>query len=99
MTTSVYFNKMKAMADELTGAGRKVEDDEMVSFILTGLYGDYNPIVTSVMGHPDQISLSKLYAQVMAYETRLEMLRDNSGGQYQSSLNSVSRGCGGGYNN
>ncbi|XP_072147998.1 uncharacterized protein [Setaria viridis] len=98
MTTSVYFNKMKAIAGELAGAGRKVEDDEMISFILTGLDSEYNPIVTSVMGRTDPIPLSELYAQVMAYETRLEMLRNNSGGQYSSSANAASRGRGGNYN-
>lgn len=92
MTTSVYFNKMKAIADELAGAGKKVEDDKMISFILTGLDSEYNPIVTSVMGCTDQISLSELYTQVMAYESRLEMLHDNSGPQYQSSANAASRG-------
>lgn len=40
MNTAVYFNKMKAIGDELATAGRKVEDDEMVSFILTGLDSD-----------------------------------------------------------
>lgn len=82
MATSVYFNKMKAIADELAGAGKKVEDDEMIYFILTGLDREYNPIVTSLMGRTEQIMLSELYAQVMAYETRLEMLREGSIGQF-----------------
>jgi hypothetical protein len=72
-----YFGKMRAIGDELAVAGRPVNDDEMVSFILS-----------SVMSRVDAISLSDLYAQVMAYETRLEMLQDQykkAEGQYQSS--------------
>lgn len=99
MTALVYFNKMNAIADKLASPGKKVEDDEIISFILTGLDGEYNPIVTSVMGRTDQILLSELYAQVMAYESRLEMLRDSSGPQFQSSANAASRGRGGSYNN
>lgn len=86
MTTTEYFNKMKALGDELAAAGKKIEDDKMVSFILVGLDADYNPIVTLVMGKLDPIPLSELYAQVMSYEIRLEMLNDQ-GGQYQSSAN------------
>lgn len=101
MNTAVYFNKMKAIGDKLATAGRKVEDDEMVSFILTGLDSNYNPIVTLVTSRVDPISLSDLYAQVMAYETRLEMQHEG-GGHYQSSANSASHGQGGfnrGFNN
>ena len=102
MTTAVYFSKMKALGDELAAAGKPVPDDEMVSFILSGLGIEYNPIVSSVLNRTDEISLSDLYAQVTAYETRLEMFQDqhsNSGNQYQSSVNSASKGRGGGFNN
>lgn len=62
MTTSVYFNKVKTLADELAATGKKIEDDEMVSYILSGLDFYYNPIVSSVLGRTDQISISDLYA-------------------------------------
>lgn len=70
---------MKAIGDEIAAAGKPVDDDEMVSFILNGLDHDYNPIVSSV--------------QVV--QMRLEMLDQRSGTQYQSSANSASRGRGG----
>ena len=62
MTTAVYFSKMKALGDELAAAGKPVPDDEMVSFILSGLGIEYNPIVSSVLNRTDEISLSDLYA-------------------------------------
>ena len=41
------------------------------------------------------MTLSDLYAQIMAFDTRLQMLQDNNGGGFQSSANSASRGRGG----
>ena len=76
-----------------------MDDDEMVSFIMNGLDHDYNPIVSSVLGRSDPISVNDLFTQVMSYELRLEMLQDqHNGGQYQSLANSASRGRGS-YNN
>lgn len=102
MTTAVYFNKMKNLGNELAAAGKRVDDDEMVSFILAGLDFEYNPIISSVLGHTYPIPLSDLYAQVIAYETRLQMLQDhhnsNGGQQFQSSANMPSRSRGGNYN-
>ena len=66
----------------------------MVSFILTGLDYDYNSLVSFVMGHTDPISLCDLYAQLLAYDMRLQMLQDTYG-QHQSSANSATRGRGG----
>ena len=45
---SDYFGKMKHLADEMASGGKKLEDEELVSFILTGLDCDYDPVVTAV---------------------------------------------------
>jgi hypothetical protein len=36
-TVAEYFVKMKGLADEMASVGRKLEDEELVSYILTGL--------------------------------------------------------------
>lgn len=96
MTSPVYFAKMKGIGDELAAAGKPVGDDQMVSFILSGLDYDYNPLVSYVVGRIEPTSLTDLYAQLVAYDTRLDMLQENSnGGQFQSSANSAVRGRGG----
>jgi len=59
---------MKALADEMASAGRRLEDDEVASYIVTGLDDDYDSIVTSVSRRTDPISLSELYSQVVAHE-------------------------------
>jgi len=93
MSTPDYFAKMKAIKDELAAAGKGVCDEELVSYIVNGLGYDYNPFVSSVLGRSEPTSLSDLFAQLMAYDTRLEMFQED--GQYQSSANAATRGRGG----
>lgn len=53
---------MKGLADDLASAGKPIDDDELVSYILVGLDIDYNPLVSTVVGRSDPISLSDLYS-------------------------------------
>lgn len=61
-TAATYYSKVKALGDELAAAGRPVPDEELVTFILAGLDFDYNPLVVSVLGLAEPITLSDLYA-------------------------------------
>jgi hypothetical protein len=46
-TSSVadYFIKMKGLADEMALVGHKLEDEELVSYILIGLGEDFDSVV------------------------------------------------------
>jgi len=79
---------------EIAAAGKTINNYVMVSFILNGLDFEYNPIVSSILGRTDPISINDLYAQIMAFEMLLEMFDQGSGNKYQSSANSASRGRG-----
>jgi len=57
-----YFTKMKGLADEMESAGRKLEDEELVSYILTGLDSDFNSVVSTVAARVEPITVSELYA-------------------------------------
>jgi len=63
-TSSVaeFFVKMKGLADDMASAGRKLEDEELVSFILTGLGEDFESIVTAMASRVEPISVNELYA-------------------------------------
>lgn len=90
-TMAAFFTKMKGIRDELSAAGKVIDDEEMVSHILAGLDQDYNPVVTYIMGRTDDISMTDLFSQLMSYDARLEMFRE---GQSQPpSVNTASRGA------
>lgn len=57
MTTSTYFTKMIAIKDELAAVGKIVDDEEVVTQILNGLDFEYNPLVSSVLGRTEPVSL------------------------------------------
>jgi hypothetical protein len=66
-----YFARMKEYADEMMTTGKKLEDDDNVSYILIGLYAEYNDLVENVSSRTDPISLSNLFAQLLAAEARI----------------------------
>ncbi|WVZ53456.1 hypothetical protein U9M48_004396 [Paspalum notatum var. saurae] len=88
-TIAEYVAKMRALGDEMAAAGRPLEDDELVEYILTGLDLDFNPIVSALVARTEPISVNEVYSQLLAFETRLEIYTNNSG---SSSVNSASRG-------
>jgi hypothetical protein len=56
-----YFTKMKALADEMASVGRKLEDDELVSYILTGLDLYYDGVAFAVAARVEPISIEELF--------------------------------------
>ena len=77
-SVSDYFTKMKSLADEMASAGQKLEDEELVSYILTGLDSEFDSVVTAVSTRVEPITVNELYAQLIAHEQRLEI---RGGGQ------------------
>ena len=66
---------MKGLADEMAAAGKKIDDDDLISQILAGLDADYNPFVSAISasarsGTP--LILSDLFAELLVAEGRLE---------------------------
>jgi len=76
MSSSIYFNKMCSIRDELATAGKIINDNGMIQYILTGLGFEYNYFVTLVLGWIGSISLSGIYSQLLSYDMRLEMYRE-----------------------
>lgn len=95
-TISEYFTKMKSLVDEMASAGKRLEDDELVSYILTGLDLDYVLVVSAVAARVEPISVGELFTQLTSFEQRMEL----RGGGHNSSANMATKGgCGGGNNN
>ncbi|XP_021306842.1 uncharacterized protein LOC110431725 [Sorghum bicolor] len=91
-TIAEYFGKMKGLADEMTSAGKKIEDEELISYILTGLDEAFDPVVSAVAARADPISVGELFTQLVSFEQRMDL----RGRGNQSSANMISKGGRGG---
>lgn len=68
MQNSEYVGKMRALADEMVSAGKPLDDEELVSYILIGLDMEFNHIASAVLARVEPISVSELYTQLLAFE-------------------------------
>jgi hypothetical protein len=95
LMASEYMPKMKMLAVKMASAGKKLDDEELCSYILASLDFEYNSLVSSIAPRVEPITMGELYSQLLSFETRLEL---QNGGQTQnnsqtsSSANNVSRG-------
>jgi hypothetical protein len=71
-----FFAKMKGYASELAAAGKPVEEDEMIGYIVNGLDKTYNSLVSSVENPATTITLDDLFGMVSSHDMRQEMLKD-----------------------
>jgi hypothetical protein len=62
MRVTEYVSKMCGLGDEMTYAGKPLDDEEMVSYILAGLDIEFNSVVSAVLAHVEPISVNELYA-------------------------------------
>lgn len=96
LTATVYINKMKGFASELAAAGRIVSDEELKEYLLAGLHGEYNGLVTTVNAIPTTTS-ADVCNQLLAYDYRQKMLAESEEPtSFSSSVNVARRGGGGG---
>ncbi|KAK1621013.1 hypothetical protein QYE76_026530 [Lolium multiflorum] len=96
-TAAVFFNQIKTLADEMAAAGKPLDNEDVISYVLSGLndetYNGFVVAITALIKAEKFISLSDLYAQLLSYEARLED-QNSTGG---SSVNSATHGGRGGY--
>jgi hypothetical protein len=60
----MYFT-MCGYADEMVAAGKPLDDDDVISYILNGLDGDYNSLIEKVNGMTEPISPETLYSRLL----------------------------------
>lgn len=91
-TISEYVAKMRGLTDEMASAGKRLDDEDLVSYILAGLDAEFNLVVSVVAAPVEPILVGKLFSQLSSFEQRMQLLQ----GPNQSSASSASRGrCGG----
>ena len=82
-----YFAKIMGLAEDMASAGRKLEDEELVSYILAGLGADYNPVVSDIATQVEPITPSELYTQLVSFDEHMEL----RGGGTNVSVNMVAK--------
>lgn len=95
MSITEYMAKMKTLGDDMASAGKKLDDEEMISYILAGLDSEYNGLVSALCARTEPLTVSDLYAQLLSFEHRLQLLQ--GGIMNQSSVNAANRGGRGGF--
>jgi hypothetical protein len=92
-TMKKYVSKARTLADEMAIADKKIDDEELISYILVRLDYEYNSVVSTLVARPDAISIGEVYSQLLSYEQRVEQQAKIEQG-YQASANAASRGRG-----
>jgi hypothetical protein len=73
LMASEYMPKMKMLAVKMASAGKKLDDEELCSYILASLDFEYNSLVSSIAPRVEPITMGELYSQLLSFETRLEL--------------------------
>ena len=47
-TIAKYFSKMRTLADDMASAGKRLDNEDLGSYILAGLDADYNLVVSAI---------------------------------------------------
>jgi hypothetical protein len=91
-----YFIKMKALSDEMAVAGKPLDDEELIEYIIIGLDEEYTPLVSAICARAEPISLSEFYSQLLSFETHVGLLQDEQNKIVNVAMRGgASRGCGG----
>jgi hypothetical protein len=62
LTVAEYISKMKVLADDMASVGKKLDDEDFISYILVGLDDEYNFVVSSIAGRVEPITFAELYS-------------------------------------
>jgi hypothetical protein len=89
-----YISKARTLSDDMSLAGKKIDDEELISYIPAGLDFEYNSMVSALVTRPDEheLTIAEVYSQLLSYEQRMDCQRSEE--NFQASANAASRGRG-----
>ncbi|RVW13866.1 Retrovirus-related Pol polyprotein from transposon RE1 [Vitis vinifera] len=69
-----FLEKTKLVSDELAAVGKPLEDDDLMSYIVSGLNPSFNPFITSLSfaTRDKNVSFEDFQAELLSYELLLE---------------------------
>jgi hypothetical protein len=68
-----YVGKMKALPDDMAAAGKKLDVEELVGYILAGLDNDFDSVISAVAARVEPIGVPELYGQLVYHEQEQEL--------------------------
>jgi hypothetical protein len=93
LSVSEYYDKMKKLADEMESAGKKLDPEEFMAYVLAGLDMEYNSVMPVIVACVEPITPSELLSQMLSHVLCLEILQGGHG--HQPSANAPMSGrCG-----
>jgi hypothetical protein len=94
-TATVFYNKVKALADMLASIGQPLTDSEFNSYIVNGLDEDYDGLVEIIneRANTNPLMAHKVYSRLILTEQRVEVRHANRSRGHGSSANTASRGA------
>ncbi|RVW25023.1 Retrovirus-related Pol polyprotein from transposon RE1 [Vitis vinifera] len=74
MKCTDFLEKVKLVSDELAAVGKPLEDDDLMSYIVSGLNPSFNPFITSLSfaTRDKNVSFEDFPAELLSYELLLE---------------------------
>ena len=67
-SVTTVFAHMRGLADELVAAGKPLQDDELISYILHGLDMEYQPLVSALDACTTPVSLDELFSMLSNFD-------------------------------
>lgn len=92
MSISEYIAKMRSLADEMAAAGKPLDEEELVAYIINGLDSEFDAAVEGLMATARiaPVSISHVYSQLLSYENRIRIRQ----AYLTTSANAANRGGG-----
>ena len=68
-TMAEYIAMMKTLENEMASTGKPLDDEDMVSYVLSGLKDiSYEPLFAAILNRETPITVSELYSQMETFE-------------------------------
>jgi hypothetical protein len=65
-----YVSKIWFLGDEMTAAGKQINDDKLITYLFFGLDQEYNSIVTTLLPK-ETLTIGDVYSQLLNFEQQL----------------------------
>jgi hypothetical protein len=79
-TCSAYLDSAKTLVDQLAAAGKPVDDQDLINFLLIGLHNSYTPFVTSFnfASRDTEFTFEDFQTELLGFENLLEITQSTA---------------------